>query len=140
VAQADLTRDLLQKRAFQTQLISLQNQVALEIDSAMITLHRACAAYEAAVRTRQLQQESLDVELARYEAGVDTAFFVIQYQAYLSQALSTEVVAKGDYFKAVAGLGRAVGTLLETNNISVDEAYRGHVSAPPSAPGSVPHK
>lgn len=80
------------------------------------------------------------MELARYEAGVDTAFFVIQYQAYLSQALSTEVVAKADYFKAVAGLGRAVGTLLDTNNVSVDEAYRGHVSSPPSAPGSVPHK
>jgi outer membrane protein len=140
VAQADLTRDLLQKRAFQTQLISLQNQAALEIDSSMIALRRARAAYEAAVRTRQLQQQSLDVERARYDAGVDTAFFVIQYQAYLSQALSTEVVAKGDYFKAVAGLGRAVGTLLDTNGISVDEAYRGRVSAPPSTPGGVPHK
>lgn len=140
VAQADLTRDLLQKRVFETQLISLQNQIAIEIDSAVIALHRARAAYEAAVRTRLLQQQSLDVERARYEAGVDTAFFVIQYQAYLSQALSTEVVAKGDYFKAVAGLGRALGTLLDTNNVSVDDAYRGRVSAPPSAPGSVPHK
>jgi outer membrane protein TolC len=140
VAQADLTRDLLQRRAFQTQLIAVQNQAALEIDSAMIALRRARAAYDAAVRTRQLQQESLDVERARYEAGVDTAFFVIQYQAYLSQALSTEVVAKGDYFKAVAGLGRAVGTLLDSNNVSIDEAVRGRVSAPPATPGATPRK
>jgi outer membrane protein TolC len=76
--------------------------VALEIDAAMIALRRSRAAYDAAVRARQLQQESLDVELARYKAGVDTIFFVIQHQSYLSQALFGEVVAKGDYFKAVA--------------------------------------
>jgi outer membrane protein TolC len=80
------------------------------------------------------------VERASYEAGVDTAFLVIQYQAYLSQARSTEVAAKGDYFKAVAGLGRAVGTLLDQNNISLDEAYRGRVSRPPEAPGASPRR
>ena len=140
IAEADMTRDLLQRRSFQTQLIQLQNQVALEIDAAAIALRRARSAYEAAVRTRQLQQESLDVERARYEAGVDTAFFVIQYQAYLSQARSTEVVAKGDYFKAAAGLGRAIGTLLDQNNISVDEAYRGHVTTRPATPGVSPRQ
>ncbi len=136
VAQADLTRDLLAKRTYQTQLIQLQNQVALEIDAATIALRRSRAAYDAAVRARKLQQESLDVELARYQAGVDTIFFVIQYQSYLSQARSTEVVAKGDYFKAVAGLGRSVGTLLDTNNISVDEAYQGRMSTQPATPGT----
>jgi hypothetical protein len=40
------------------------------------------------------------------DAGLDTAFFVIQYQAYLSQARSTELAAKGEYFKALAGLQR----------------------------------
>jgi len=140
VAQADMTRDLLQKRAFQTQLVQLQNQAALEIDAATIALQRARSAYEAAVRTRVLQQESLDVERARYEAGVDTAFFVIQYQAYLSQARSTEVVAKGDYFKAAVGLSRALGTLLDQNDISVEQAYRGHITTPPSPPGNSPRR
>jgi hypothetical protein len=49
------------------------------------------------------------VEKARYEAGIDRAFFVIQYQAYLSQARSTEVVATGNYFKAQVGLSRCPG-------------------------------
>jgi outer membrane protein TolC len=87
-----------------------------------------------------LQEESLEVERARYEAGVDTIFFVIQHQAYLSQARSTEVVAKGDYFKAVIGLGRAAGTPLDEKYISIDEAYRGYVSKQPSAPGAAPPK
>jgi outer membrane protein len=133
IAQADVVRDELQLRTYQTRLIQLQNRVALEIDAATIALRRARSAYQAAVRTRQLQEESLAVEKARYEAGVDTAFFVIQYQAYLSQARSSEVVAKGDYFKAAVGLGRAVGTLLDINNISVDEAYKGHMAIPASA-------
>jgi outer membrane protein TolC len=132
IAQADVVRDELQLRTYQTRLIQLQNRVALEIDAAMIALRRARAAYQAAVRTRQLQEESLAVERARYEAGVDTAFFVIQYQAYLSQARSSEVVAKGDYFKAAVGLGRAVGTLLDLNNISVEESYKGHLALPAS--------
>jgi outer membrane protein TolC len=141
IAQADLTRDLLSQRAYQTELIQIRNQAALEIDAATIALRRARSAYEAAVRTRELQEESLDVERARYDAGVDTAFFVIQYQAYLSQARSTEVAAKGNYFKALAGLDRAVGTSLDHNHISVDEAYRGHISAAPATlpPATAPH-
>lgn len=115
----------------------MRNQAALEIDTAAIALRRARSAYEAVVRTRELQQESLEVERARYEAGVDTAFFVIQYQAYLSQAQSTEVAAKGNYFKALAGLDRAIGRSLDQNHISVDEAYRGHVSTAPATPPRV---
>ena len=65
-----------------------------------------------------------------YDAGVDTAFFVIQYQAYLSQALSTEVVAKGNYFKAAAGLSRATGTLLDENNVTFDDPFKGPVRQP----------
>ncbi len=133
VAQADATRDELAVRTYQTRVIEMKNQAALEIDAAAIALRRARAAYDAAVRTRKLQEESLDVERARFDAGVDTAFFVIQYQAYLSQALSTEVAAKGDYFKALVGLQRAVGDILERNNISVEQAYRGHVASPPAA-------
>ncbi|HEY1757154.1 MAG TPA: hypothetical protein VGG72_17405 [Bryobacteraceae bacterium] len=53
-----------------------------------------------------------------------------QYQA----GVETEVVAKGDYFKAVAGLDGAVGRIREINNISVDEAYSGRLSNQPSAP------
>ena len=134
VAQADSVRDHLQLRAYQTQKLQLQNRISVEIQTAMLALRRAHAAYDAAVRTRQLQEESLEVEKARYEAGVDTIFFVIQYQAYLSQARSTEVIAKGDYFKAVAGLDRTLGKSLEVNHISVDEAYQGRLSVKPSTP------
>jgi outer membrane protein len=125
VAEADVTRDELQLRSYQTRFEQLQNQVELEVEAALIAVKRSRAAYEAAVRTRILQAQSLDVEQARFEAGISTAFFVIQYQSYLSQARSTEVVARGNYFKARAALDRALGTSLEVNRISFEQAYHG---------------
>jgi outer membrane protein TolC len=137
IAQADVERDELQYRQAQASLQQLRNQAQLEVDAALAALRRARAAYDAAVKTRVLQAQSLEVEQVRYEAGVDTAFFVIQYQSYLSQARSTEVVSKANYFKARAALDRAVGASLEKNNISVGEAYRGKVSRPPTPPPAV---
>jgi outer membrane protein TolC len=127
VAQADVERDELQYRQAQAEQ-QLRNQAQLEVEAALVALRRARAAYDAAVKTRILQAQSLEVEQVRYEAGVDTAFFVIQYQSYLSQARSTEVVAKANYFKAKAALDRAVGASSERNNISIDEAYHGRVN------------
>jgi outer membrane protein TolC len=86
------------------------------------------AAYEAAVRTRVLQEKSLEIERLRFDAGGGTAFFVIQYQSYLAQAHSTEVVAQSNYFKSKAALDLAIGVSLDVNYISVDEAYHGRIS------------
>ena len=81
---------------------------------------------------RALQAQSLDVEQARYEAGVSTASLVIQYESYLAQARATELVARGNYFKTRAALDRALGTSLQVNDITFDEAYRGQVARQPS--------
>lgn len=133
IAQADVQRDELQFRQAQARLQQFRKQAELEVDDAIIGLQRARAAYDAAVKTRKLQAQALDTELVRYENGVDTAFFVIQYQSYLAQARSTEVVAKGNYFKARAALDRAIGASLATNNISFDEGVHGRISRPPAA-------
>jgi outer membrane protein len=76
---------------------------------------------------RVLQAQSLDVEMAKYEAGVSTASLVIQYQSYLAQARATELIARGNDFKARAALDRALGRSLEHHNITFEEAYRGQV-------------
>ena len=72
------------------------------------------------------------MEEARLEAGISTPFFVLQYQSYLAQARSTEVVAKGNYFEAHAALDRVLGASLEANGISFEDAVKGHVTT--SAP------
>jgi len=124
VAQADVVRDQLEIRQSQVRLHNTEQQVRLEIESALIALKRARTAYQAAVETRQLQQEALDAERERYAVGASTSYFVIQNQRDLSQARTTEVIARGNYAKARAALDRALGVTLEKNKIEVSDVLR----------------
>jgi outer membrane protein len=128
VAQADVVRDQLEIRQSQVRLHNIEQQVRLEIESALIALTRARTAFQAAVETRQLQQEALDAERDRYAVGASTSFFVIQSQRDLAQARTTEVIARGNYAKARAALDRATGATLEKNKIQMSDALRGEVS------------
>jgi len=119
VAQADEARDELQVRQTQVRERQLRNQAQLEVEDALIAIERARASYEAAAETRKLQEQSLDLEQTRYNEGVSTTFFIIQYQSYVAQAKSAEVVAKSAYIKAKAALERAVGSILEDRGVQV---------------------
>jgi outer membrane protein TolC len=133
IAQADVERDEMQLRQFQVQYQQLENQVRLAVEGAVIALNQARSAYDAAVETRTLQEQSLKIELERYATGLSTNFLVMQYQSFVAQARSTEVAARNVYVKAQTALERALGLTLENHNVSVDSAYRGRVAQPPSA-------
>ena len=132
VAQADAVRDELQLRQAEIRRQQLEDQARLEVADAQVSTQQARAAYEAAVQSRILQEKSVAVEQQKFDVGVSTNFLVIQYQSYLAQARSTEVAAKGAYAKARIALERATGRILETNHVSIDEAYQGRVSRPPA--------
>jgi len=125
VAEADLARDEIQVKQQQVRVAQLQNQARLEVEDALIAMRRARASYQAAVEARRLQQDSLEAEQAKFEIGTSTAFFVIQYQSLLAQAKSTEIAAQSSYVKARAALQRAIGSILDENHISIDNAIKG---------------
>jgi outer membrane protein TolC len=125
IAQADVTRDQILLRQSQVLQQQLRKQAQLEVEDAVIAMRRARASYEAAIQTQNLQQESLNVEQAKFDVGASTSFFIIQYESYLAQARSTVVVAKSSYLKARAALERATGTILEDNHVSLGDAVRG---------------
>jgi outer membrane protein TolC len=60
----------------------------------------------------------------KLSVGASTNFMIVQDQAFLAQASSTEVAARSDWMKARLSLDRALGNLLEKNNILVDDAIR----------------
>ena len=128
VAQADYVRDQVMERQTEVRNQQLENQVRLEVEYTIQNLARARASYDAAVETRQLQEEALDAEQQRYQVGASTTYLVIQEQRDLAQARTTEVVTEGNYAKAKAALDRAIGQTLETHRISVEDAYRGQAS------------
>ncbi len=125
IAEADLARDEIQVKQSQVRLRQMENQARLEVEDALIAMRRARAASEAAAQARALQEQSLQVEQAKFDVGASTSFFVIQYESQLAQARSTEVAARSAYVKARAALQRAVGSILEENRISIDAAIKG---------------
>jgi outer membrane protein len=134
IAQADAIRDQLELRQSQVRLHNLEEQVRLEIQSALVALTRARTGYEAALQTRRLQEEALEAEKERYAVGASTSFFVIQYERDLAQARTTELIARGNYAKARNALDRALGVTLERNSVQISEARAGVVPAMPKAP------
>jgi outer membrane protein TolC len=131
VAQADAVRDQLQVRQTQLRRQQFEDQVRLEVADAYVAMQQARAAYDAAVQSRVLQEQSVKVEQETFDVGLATNYLVIQYQNYLAQAQSSEVAAKGAYAKAKIALDRATASTLDVNQVSVQEAQNGRVSRPP---------
>jgi len=132
VAQADAVRDELQVRQSQIRRQQFEDQIRLEVADAFVAMQQARAAYEAAVQSRILQEQSVKVEQETFDVGLATNYLVIQYQTYLAQAQSTEVAAKGAYVKARVALERATASTLEKNQVSIEEAQKGRVLRPSS--------
>jgi len=131
-ARADLARDQLQLRQTEVRLRELQNQVQVQVEAALIALRQARSSYQAAVRSRLLQEKALDDMRQQFEVGVARSYDVILNQRDLAQARSNEVVTQSDYIKARTALDRATGMTLENNNVILDEAFRGQIVRPPS--------
>jgi outer membrane protein TolC len=132
-AQADMIVDTLNIRTAQINQQKQLNQLRVDIQNATIGLRQARARYEAAVKQRSLQEQTLDAEQKKYALGASTAFFVIQYQSQLATAQSSEVAARSAYAKAQVELSRVTGSIIGDNNIQIEEAMSGRVSRPPDA-------
>jgi outer membrane protein len=127
VATADAARDQVQVRQVQARTEKLENQIRQDIENAEIALETSFAAYQAAVSSRGYQQQLLQAERDKLEFGQSTNLLVIQNEAYLAQARSTEIAARSNYQKAQIELDRNLGDLLEKNGISLDDAVQGTV-------------
>lgn len=124
IAQADAARDSIQLRQTQSRTIRLENDIRQQIENAAIALETAHQAYAAAVESRDYQQQLLQAEIDKFAVGASTNYLIVQDQAYLAQARSTEVAARSDWMKAQIALDRALGNLLQKNNIQIDDAIR----------------
>lgn len=129
VAQADAARDLLQVRQAEARTQLLANQVREEVENSVIALQTARSALNAAIESRQYQEQLVDAEKDKLSVGASTNFLVIQQESYLAQARSTEVAARSVWVKARVALDRALGNLLEKNGITYDESVIGQLPA-----------
>jgi outer membrane protein TolC len=137
-AQGDYATSLLELRQNQLNLRKNVNQIRVDVQNAVVGLQQARARYEAAARSRVLQEQTLAGDEKRYNLGATVSFQVVQDQRDLATAQSAEVQSMANYTHAQIALDQALGTTLEVNHIATDEALRGRLSRASMLPAELP--
>ena len=137
-AQADYAIEQLGLRQTELQNNRTVNQVAVDVSNQVVALQQARVRYQAAVRNRMLAQQLLDAEQKKFSLGVSTTFLVVQQQRDLATAQSNEVAALVAYSNARIGLDQTLGTTLETNHVTVEDAKTGRLSRQSALPATLP--
>lgn len=127
-AQSDYVTSLIEIRQNELNLQKNENQVRVDVHSAVIGLQQARVRYDAAVKARVLQQQTLDADQRKYALGATTVYQVVQDQRDLANAESSEMQAMANYSHAKITFDQALGTTLEVNHVSLDEAKSGKVA------------
>ena len=139
-AQAVQIRGELEYRQAQMALQQTENRVSIEVRYAQYGVEQNQASVAAAKAAVNYAQQSLDAEQKKYQFGTSTTTAVLQTRSALATAESTLMSAMAAYEKARVELDRAVGTLLDQNGISIDDAARGQVTHMPNVPYVAPRK
>jgi outer membrane protein len=136
-AQAFHARALLVQRQLETQAQQLRNAALLDVRNTFIALTQGRAQVAAAVKARELQQQTFDAEQKKYQLGASTVYVVIQTQRDLITAQGTELRALANLEEAKANYERAVGRTLEVNRVTIADAKTGEVDRETLIPGTL---
>jgi outer membrane protein len=137
-AQSDYATSLLELRQNQLNLRKNTNQVTVDVQNAVIGLQQARVRYDSASKARELQEQTLEADRRRNALGAATVFQVIQDQRDLATSQSTEVQALANYTHARISFDQALGTTLDVNHISLDEAMKGRIARDSAVPANIP--
>ncbi len=139
-AQAVQIRSELEFRQAQMALQQTENRVSIEVRYAQYGVEQNQASVASAKAAMNYARQSLDAEQKKYQFGTSTTTAVLQTRSALATAESTLMSAMAAYEKSRVELDRAVGTLLDHNGISIDDAARGQVTRMPNVPYVAPRK
>ncbi|HEV3513778.1 MAG TPA: TolC family protein [Candidatus Sulfotelmatobacter sp.] len=139
-AQAVQIRSELEYRQSQMALQQTENRISIEVRNAQFGVEQNRASVASAQAAVDYAKQSLDAEQKKYQFGTSTTTAVLQNRSALATAESTLLSAMAAYEKSRVELDRAVGTLLDHDGISIDDAARGQVTRLPNVPYVAPRK
>jgi len=139
-AQAVQIRSELEYRQLQMALQQTENRISIEVRNAQFGVEQNRASVASAQAAVDYARQSLDAEQKKYQFGTSTTTAVLQNRSALATAESTLLSATAAYEKSRIELDRAVGTLLDHEGISIDDAAKGQVSHMPNVPYVAPRK
>jgi outer membrane protein len=138
-AQADFAIDQMGLRQTELENRRSVNQIAVDVSNGVVGLQQARVRYLASVKNRVLEEQLLDAEQKKFALGASTTFLVVQQQRDLATAKATEVASLVAYSNARVLLDQTLGTTLESNHVTVQEALNGRVARPSSLPATLPN-
>jgi outer membrane protein len=106
--------------ASRARLVTTEQNVLLDVRSAVRTIDTARRSIVAARKGRELAERNLDAERKKFENGMTTSFQVTQIQRDLSLARTNEEQALAVYRKAVAAFHYAIADNLEWKGVQVE--------------------
>ena len=139
-AQALQIRSELEYRQSQMSLQQTENRISIEVRNAQFGVEQNRASVASAQAAVDYAKQSLDAEQKKYQFGTSTTTAVLQTRSALANAESTLLSAMAAYEKSRVELDRAVGTLLDHDGISIDDAAKGQVTRLPNVPYVAPRK
>jgi len=109
----------------------------LDVRNTYIALTQARAQVEAAIKARELQQQTFEAEQKKYQLGASTVYNVILTQRDLITAQGTELRALANLEEDKANYERALGRTLEVNRVTIADAFTGQVERETLIPGTL---
>lgn len=104
-------------------LKQLEQNIVVAVDNAVGRVQTNLKRVDATRAASRLGEESLKAEETKLRAGTSTSFLVLQAQSQLAAARSAEIRARADYGESVVELFRVEGSILQKNNVVLDEKF-----------------
>jgi len=120
-AKANLGKALETERQIDLQTRQLMQNIEVEVRNAVQAVETAKMRIDAAQAAERYARLQLEGEEKKFQAGLQSTFFVLDRQNQLSVALVNELQAKADYNISVANLHRVMSTTLSNNSIEVKQ-------------------
>jgi HAE1 family hydrophobic/amphiphilic exporter-1 len=120
-AKADLGKSLEAERRIDLQTRQLLQNIEVEVRNAVQSVETAKMRIDAAQAAEQYARQQLEGEQKKFDAGLQTTFFVLSRQNELSMAQLSRLQAEADYNKAIANLYRVMSTTLTNYSITLPQ-------------------
>jgi outer membrane protein TolC len=131
VNKADQYRSELEFRQSELRREQLRKQIRIEVRNALYTLQQSASRVQSAKKARDLAAKTFDIMQKEQQLGAGSSFQTLTSQRDLALAELDFVTAMTTYQKARVELYRATGSTLEKNEIRLDDAINGTISATP---------
>jgi outer membrane protein TolC len=128
-ADAEYERALNEQRLSKSKTDVTAQQIALEVRNALTQVEMNRARIETAKTTRELAQEKMEAEQAKFNLGTSTLRFVLEEQRNVAQAESNELQAVVNFTKSLVDLDKSMGLTLSKNNIELEKTLKTGTSA-----------